>query len=170
MRQSPDCPLMIFSNTLFFSIYCSASHNSAFAHHWSVVSPPVLSAVTFTIYCCQHLLPRASPSDPLSLCLVRSLPCNKQWVATDTGHVHTIKTMWLFHVPWGTGLQHVFVVVQHNSDLGVAILVNYHLVCLLVLVTHPLLCGSELCSGSGNCSIKPGFIPLFLGNFDEKVW
>ena len=73
-RQSPDCPLVIFSFTALPScLYCSTSYSSAFAQHCIVAhlaNPPRCTCLH------PHRLhpPRVSPSDPVSLLQVRPLP------------------------------------------------------------------------------------------------
>ena len=73
-RQSPDCPLVIFSFTALPScLHCSTSYSSAFAQH-CIVAPPAITP------CCTRVHPhrlhpsRVSPSDPVSLLQVRPLP------------------------------------------------------------------------------------------------
>ena len=73
-RQSPDCPLVIFSFTaLPLCLHCSTSYSSAFAQHCIVthlVYPPCCTRV----YPHRLYPPRVSPSDPMSLLQVRPLP------------------------------------------------------------------------------------------------
>ena len=91
MRQSPDCPLVIFSFTALPScLHCSTLYSSAFAQHCIVahlVTPP----------CCTHLHPhrlypsRVSPSDPVSLLQVQPLPPisseSQHWSTADDDHM-----------------------------------------------------------------------------------
>ena len=74
MRQSPDCPLVIFSFTALPScLHCSTSYSFAFAQHCIVARPPLPTSCTRVHP--HHLYPsRVSPSDPVSLLQVRPLP------------------------------------------------------------------------------------------------
>ena len=73
-RQSPDCPLVIFSFTALPScLHCSTQYSSAFAQHCIVAHPPLSTCCTHVHPHCIHH-PRVSPSTPLSLLQVRPLP------------------------------------------------------------------------------------------------
>ena len=73
-RQSPDCPLVIFSFTALPSwLHCSTSYSSAFAQHCIVACPPLPTSCTRVHPHCIHH-PRVSPSASLSLLQVRPLP------------------------------------------------------------------------------------------------
>ena len=73
-RQSPDCPLVIYSFTaLPFCLHCSTSYSSAFAQHCIVAHPPLSTSCTRVHPHCVHY-PRVSPSTPVSLLQVRPLP------------------------------------------------------------------------------------------------
>ena len=74
MRQSPDCPLVIFSFiALPPCLHCSTSYSSAFAQHCIVTHPPLLTSCT-RVHPHRLYPPRVSPSTPVSLLQVRPLP------------------------------------------------------------------------------------------------
>ena len=73
-RQSPDCPLVIFSFTALPScLHCSTSYSSAFAQH-CIVAYPAPSPCCTRVHPHHLYPPRVSPSDPVSLLQVRPLP------------------------------------------------------------------------------------------------
>ena len=73
-RQSPDCPLVIFSFTaLPPCLHCSTSYSSAFAQH-CIVAPLALTPRCTRVHPHHLYPPRVSPSDPVSLLQVRPLP------------------------------------------------------------------------------------------------
>ena len=73
-RQSPDCPLVIFSFTALPScLHCSTLYSSAFAQHCIVAHPPLSTSCT-RVHPHRLYPPRVSPSDPVSLLQVRPLP------------------------------------------------------------------------------------------------
>ena len=73
-RQSPDCPLVIFSFTALPScLHCSTQYSSAFAQHCIVARPPLSTSCT-RVHPHRLYYPRVSPSDPVSLLQVRPLP------------------------------------------------------------------------------------------------
>ena len=73
-RQSPDCPLVIFSFTALPSrLHCSTSYSSAFAQHCIVARPPLPTSCT-RMHPHRFYPSRVSPSDPVSLLQVRPLP------------------------------------------------------------------------------------------------
>ena len=72
-RQSPDCPLVIFSFTALPScLHCSTLYSSAFAQHCIVAHPPLPISCT-RVHPHRFYPPRVSPSDPVSLLQVRPL-------------------------------------------------------------------------------------------------
>ena len=73
-RQSPDCPLVIFSFTALPScLHCSTQYSSASAQHCIVAPPPLSISCTRVHPHCVYP-PRVSPSAPVSLLQVRPLP------------------------------------------------------------------------------------------------
>ena len=73
-RQSPDCPLVIFSFTALPScLHCSTPYSSALAQHCIVAHPPLSTSCT-RVHPHRLYPPRVSPSDPVSLLQVRPLP------------------------------------------------------------------------------------------------
>ena len=73
-RQSPDCPLVIFSFTALPScLHCSTQYSSAFAQH-CIVAPLVYPPCCTRVHSHRLYPPRVSPSDPVSLLQVRPLP------------------------------------------------------------------------------------------------
>ena len=73
-RQSPDCPLVIFSFTALPScLHCSTSYSSVFVQH-STVAPPTLTSSRTRVHSHRLYYPRVSPSASVSLLQVRPLP------------------------------------------------------------------------------------------------
>ena len=73
-RQSPDCPLVIFSFTaLPPCLHCSTPYSSAFAQH-CIVAPLALTPCCTRVHPHRLHPPRVSPSTPVSLLQVRPLP------------------------------------------------------------------------------------------------
>ena len=87
-RQSPDCPLVIFSFTALPScLHCSTQYSSAFAQHCIVARPPLPTSCTRVHPRCLHP-PRVSPSDPVSLLQVRPLPT----ISSESQHHQCVNT------------------------------------------------------------------------------
>ena len=73
-RQSPDCPLVIFSFTaLPLAFTALHKYSSAFAQH-CIVAPLALTPCGTRVHPHRLHPPRVSPSAPVSLLQVRPLP------------------------------------------------------------------------------------------------
>ena len=73
-RQSPDCPLVIFSHIALPLAHCSTSYSSASLAQYCVVAPHSLLVDSARLHYHRQHPSRVSPSDHTSLPVVRPLP------------------------------------------------------------------------------------------------
>ena len=90
-RQSPDCPLVIFSHIALPLAHCSTSYSSASLAQYCIVAPHSLLVDSACLHYHRQHRSRVSPSDHTSLSVVQPLPAisSESQQSHLSSHLHT---------------------------------------------------------------------------------